>query len=537
MLTIALKEAGVERPLIWVYNPLFVEFTREFWASALVYHATEDLLNRGFFTGSESLPDDPRVEQIRSALRELLRLVDGVVCVSDGVLESVRTNGAYTGAEIVLRNGVDFAFWSAPLKERGGSANGRKAIIYQGGINWRLDFALLEDVVSALPECEFQFVGRIDPPSRSSLKKLVSLDNFKLVGELPIEEVRDRCLQADVGIIPFVQTDLICRRSLPLKAFEYLASGLPVVSVPISELAPFGRAFHFAEDSEAFVSGINRCLSEASVSGAERRREIARGMDYDIRFEELLQWLPIVVEGRVAASPGEIRALAIWGAGANWDTESTWRASTERWSRNRGLTPFVWRVPETPSRTKAELSESWSDFDVMLVPLCDWFSENDSVNRFVREEIRHCGLYKIAIAHGQLTGNQSSLAKTLGVHELSTGVSGEAPNIAGEGGTNRGGNARRTIFPRRFRRPLCVVPFDVISKRSRNSAVWIGGPAESAWNQQSSSENGNPTFGRHLFRRVTRLIRTVGILPVLQHLFKRSLGLAGIGVKRSKRSE
>lgn len=287
-----LSEQGVRRPLYWVYNPSFIQYLDTAYTPCIIYHATEDLLSDGFYGRVSDPSKDEGVQRIRRNLKRLLAIVDGVVAVTAGVLGSILTSG-YKGDSLVLRNGVDEAFWSTESPNLSKEANrDRPLVVYQGGVNWRLDFLLLIEVAKLLPQVDFELIGKIEVPEPSELRKLRTLPNVKICGARDLSEVRERCQAADVGIIPFQQLEIICEKSLPLKAFEYVASGLPVVSVPIDELEAFGSLFAFAADAETFASEILSAINETHTpERIEEWKQISRSMDYDKRFADLQGWM------------------------------------------------------------------------------------------------------------------------------------------------------------------------------------------------------------------------------------------------------
>ena len=90
-----------------------------------------------------------------------------------------------------------------------------------------------------------------------------------------------------VGIIPFIQDDYI-RDSLPLKAYEYVACGLPVVSVPITQLQSDPEVFSIAVNAAEFEVKIR--LSEDRRNNLElikKRYEISQLNSYNSRFNYL----------------------------------------------------------------------------------------------------------------------------------------------------------------------------------------------------------------------------------------------------------
>src|SRR5207249_1516261 len=94
--------------------------------------------------------------------------------------------------------------------------------------------------------------------------------------------------RATVGLIPFVQSDWIIERSFPLKTFEYVACGLPVVSVPIKALRRFAAVVTTAGTAGEFVAAMQRAVSTRDDPAAlANRLRVVRQHDYDLKLEAL----------------------------------------------------------------------------------------------------------------------------------------------------------------------------------------------------------------------------------------------------------
>lgn len=315
----ALAARGLERPLVWTYNPSYRAIARHFPGALRVFHATED-----YFSGSTSLAEP--LNSLRFAYREgalsiQRRMVaaigksDLVVCVSPGVAEGIAKHCGYRGPIAVLENGCDFAFWST---NAGGPRNAAQCVaIYQGGINERLDVALIVETMRRLPDWEFRFCGAVSD-SFAGWQAVRMQPNYSYLGALPAEQLREELQVADVGLMPYRQVRSLTSRLLPLKAFEYAACGLPVVSVPIDSIAHLSQVFRFARSAVEFAAAIRE---EAALRDDPSRRaarlDAAREQDYDRRFAELEEMLRTAqprrhfstgAYRRVAA----IRALELW---------------------------------------------------------------------------------------------------------------------------------------------------------------------------------------------------------------------------------
>jgi len=281
LLVRALECRQIVRPLRWIYHYGYIDFIALSHASCTIFHATEDYFSPELcVTG----PD-------QNKLKDVLTLTDLLVAVSDGVLQSYRERGNYEGDAFVIGNGCDFKFWAPKPEEINGvlsEASYTPVAFYQGGIHRKIDFDLLHNIVRGMPDWEFWFCGVVYP-NLPEWYSLCQYKNVKYYGKLSPEEVRTLTSRATVGLIPFVQNEWIVQRAFPIKAFEYVACGLPVVSVPINALRAYSAVIKFAETADQFI-GVMR--SEAPTRFNPEligyRVSIAKPHDYDLKFDSLL---------------------------------------------------------------------------------------------------------------------------------------------------------------------------------------------------------------------------------------------------------
>jgi glycosyltransferase involved in cell wall biosynthesis len=285
-----LAARGFVRPLLWVYNPRYTRVAAHFPGALRVLHATEDYFSESTFlnapAGAARYAHRSMMFSIQRAMVRAVQASDLVVCVSAGVAEGISANCSFAGELRVIENGCDFVFWSHDGRKPRRDGGSRVAI-YQGGINERLDENLMAEVVARLPDWEFRFYGRI-APTYTGMERLKRAPNFHYLGTTSPESLREAMQDADVGLMPYRQLPALTSRLFPLKAFEYSACGLPVVSVPIDSVARFPQAFAFARTAEEFAAAIVR---EASRRDDPARRAArlaaARAQDYDGRFAEV----------------------------------------------------------------------------------------------------------------------------------------------------------------------------------------------------------------------------------------------------------
>lgn len=132
---------------------------------------------------------------------------------------------------------------------------------------------ILKGIAELRPEWNLILIGRysMDPEEFSGY------ENIRVLGERDFEDLPSYCAHCDIGLIPFVDSELV-RNCNPLKLYEYLSAGLPVVSTEIPEVlalqnesirvAPTGAKF--VEECESLFSAISK---GRSVSTSDSMRE------------------------------------------------------------------------------------------------------------------------------------------------------------------------------------------------------------------------------------------------------------------------
>jgi glycosyltransferase involved in cell wall biosynthesis len=280
----ALLEKRLTKPLLWIYEPGFIDFAIGRCAPLKVYHASEDYFSTEIFPSLD--------ESFQARLHEVLSHVDLVVAVSEGVRNSYLQRGGYEGRIILLPNGCDYKFYAPSpqeIEEQVARAVNSKIVFYQGNINHRLDFKVLAEIVAGMPGWEFWFCGRVENDVQEPWGELIRHSNVKYFGFVPVEQVRELAFKASVGIGPYAPKEEMLAAGIPLKAFEYVACALPVVIAPFHSLQGFQEVFEFASTAQEYMEAITRAAATRyDPTAIKKRLEIASQQDYDKRFEALV---------------------------------------------------------------------------------------------------------------------------------------------------------------------------------------------------------------------------------------------------------
>lgn len=202
-----------------------------------------------------------------------------VVATSAPVLSFLEQTFGADKPGLVLINGVDFEVFSKPHTcPPEYSGNPRKKCVYVGALDFRFDFDALFSIGQARPDIDFYIIGVAEP---DKVARFAALKNVLFIGSRPYQSVPAYLQHADVGLLLIRATSANMGRS-PMKLYEYLAAGIPVVALQTDELRRRTLQRVYSYDSDAtLLEAIAAALQEPRAHFFEPSlswREIAQNM-------------------------------------------------------------------------------------------------------------------------------------------------------------------------------------------------------------------------------------------------------------------
>jgi teichuronic acid biosynthesis glycosyltransferase TuaH len=116
----------------------------------------------------------------------------------------------------------------------------KKKITYIGTVSKWFDFKLVTKVLDNHKECQLILVGPLDI-------EIFNHPQIEYLGPVPHDKVKAIMDVSDVLIMPFVVNDLI-RAVNPVKAYEYISSGKPVILTKYEETIAFDEYVYLYND-------------------------------------------------------------------------------------------------------------------------------------------------------------------------------------------------------------------------------------------------------------------------------------------------
>ena len=199
---------------------------------------------------------------------------------------------------LLVPNGVDYAHfspenqkvsWPVPGDLTTILANKKPVIGYHGALARWFDFELFEKVANQREDLNFVLIG---PDLDGSLQNsgLLKLQNIYWLGVKTYQQLPAYVASFDVAVIPFKLNE-ITHATSPIKLYEYLAAGKPVVITPMQESASLNAALS-ADGADEFCHKLDQALQlRDDLQYLSQLRQIALENTWDKRALQILQAL------------------------------------------------------------------------------------------------------------------------------------------------------------------------------------------------------------------------------------------------------
>jgi glycosyltransferase involved in cell wall biosynthesis len=293
----AAERLGFEDPILWVYRPAFAHALDAIPHAQLVFDLVDDLAAYGG-------DDNPLAEHVEGLVTQLVRRSDLLV-VTAKTLE--QRYGPQARAVVQVPNGFDgdaFTTGHAPEPPPQLADVPHPILGFIGTLFPFLDFELMEHVARVHSDKSLVLVGPVEASAAEAVERLASLPNVFHVGRQPQASMPAFVAAFDVCLNPF-RRSRVADSVNPLKVYEYLAAGKPVVSGPMEALRmeEAGRMVAFADGPDEFAAQVERCLGPDVQAASEERRRAAAPYTWERLFERLEAACERALDSHAAREP------------------------------------------------------------------------------------------------------------------------------------------------------------------------------------------------------------------------------------------
>ncbi len=270
-------------PILWLFRPGQQHWIDQLHPRLVIYHVVDE------YSAYPGL-SPAQAQRQRDLDRQLTARADLVFCTAQSLVDARLPLNPHTH---YMPNAVDYdAFQNALAQSPSHLVTGSPCppvLGVVGGINAKVDLALLADVAARRPEWIISLVGPLSYGlDEGDLARLRALSNVHFAGAVSPEQVPAVMAGCDVGLIPYKLNEQT-RHVNPLKVYEYLAVGKPVVGTPLPELRQFEPLARLAGDAGSFIAAVEEALAEGEDPQAVAARlAVAAANTWDMRVERMM---------------------------------------------------------------------------------------------------------------------------------------------------------------------------------------------------------------------------------------------------------
>jgi teichuronic acid biosynthesis glycosyltransferase TuaH len=248
------------RTVLISFNPFIAAWADATWLDRVIYFGIDDWA---------AFPPIRRFwPAVRQAYRQIDEAADDIFVVSEEL------RGRVSERAVVTPNGVSPYVWAPDrraLDAMGTSA--QPYAVYAGTIDGRIDLELVKEIISSPAISSLIMAGPIR--NDAIRRRLLGIGNVRLIGTLAQERLAALIQNAAVGVVPHVVNALTTAMS-PLKLYEYLAAGLPVVATELPPLHGHGPRVHLCSSRDQWPTALTNALKQVRLCGRERAAVVER---------------------------------------------------------------------------------------------------------------------------------------------------------------------------------------------------------------------------------------------------------------------
>lgn len=271
---------GIQNITLWTANPFVENIQGSIQEEFFAFDAIDNWLMHPYLKRYSN--------KIEKAYKQVSKKADLITTVS-GRLKDFFC-GLNAKNVLFLPNAVNYALYAKDKSDKQDIPSDLKNISHPilgfiGILSNDIDFNLLKSIAVSRPDWNIVLIGsKISGTDTSEIK---GLKNIFFLGYKAPEVVKDYLASFDV-CLSFYKTNSSSDSKDPMKLYEYLASGKPVISTDIREARKLEGFIHIASSNEEFIYKISDSFFKDTLHDKERRIALAKENSWPQRAKAVL---------------------------------------------------------------------------------------------------------------------------------------------------------------------------------------------------------------------------------------------------------
>lgn len=267
-----------KRPILWTYSPASFSLIGRLNEKLVVYHCVDEL------SATPAIPTS-----ILEMEKKLLKKADLVLTTSKSLYEKKKVFNQNTYYMPNVADVAHFMTSAENLPIPKDIARIKHPIIGFIGtiVAYKLDIQLIKYIALTHQDWSIVLIGDVaEGDSKEEIGKLKTMANIFMLGGKRYEVLPSYIKAFDVCILPN-RINEYTQNMFPMKFFEYLATGKPVVLTELPAIKEYSEVCYIAKDKEEFIRHLEQSLRENDEQLINKRIEIAKKNTWEIRIEEI----------------------------------------------------------------------------------------------------------------------------------------------------------------------------------------------------------------------------------------------------------
>jgi len=256
-------------PLLWIYTPFSAPLVESVPHRGVVYECVDE------FRAARGLVRSSVIGEMED---DLLRRTDVTIVTQENLAPHRATLCKNT---FCVPNAADVELFREAAMDSLTPPQDierlpRPRLGFVGHVHYWLDMKLIRYLATRRPAWSLVFVGPVAPLANTA--EVNGLGNVHFLGRRKMEEVPKLVQGMDVCLNPYI-TGALAEHCSPLKLYEYMAAGKPIVSTEMPEARKFPECVQVAATYEAFLAECDKtvnALPETQETIGQRLRVAAK---------------------------------------------------------------------------------------------------------------------------------------------------------------------------------------------------------------------------------------------------------------------
>ena len=276
------RSLKLDNPVVIIGTATAFPIIERLHPKLVVYHCSDDYSSQPNFPSS-----------FKDLEKKVIARADLIICTAEELTEVKAPMNPQT---YTITNGADVDHFKSSLedstvvpceiKDLSGPVIGYVGTIFE----W-LNFEMIAKAAREKPEWNFVFIG----PVTTDISLLHDIPNVHMMGPKPYSSIPNYLKGFDVATIPFIIHDVTLRAS-PVKFYEYLASGTPIVATRLPDLNRFDHLVTLFSRPDQYIKSLEKALTDKSKTALNTRLAEAGNHSWKSRFEQIDELIDQAVE-------------------------------------------------------------------------------------------------------------------------------------------------------------------------------------------------------------------------------------------------